>query len=93
MPSGAVTRKGLTTPLTRRVASGCYLCAGAVCVLLLSSPTGWITLVSLLREILTIAVLHHPLLFGEIPTQIQAIMNVDYMTLHHYLGLGEGIGK
>ena len=40
MPSGAVTRKGLTTPLTRRVASGCYLCAGAVYILLLGSPTG-----------------------------------------------------
>ena len=25
--SGAVTRKGLTTPFTRRVASICYLCA------------------------------------------------------------------
>ena len=34
------TRKGLTTPLTRRVASGCYLCAGAVYVLFLGSPTG-----------------------------------------------------
>ena len=32
--SGAVTRKGLTTPLTCRVASGCYLCAGAVYVVL-----------------------------------------------------------
>ena len=38
--SGAVTRKGLTTPLTRWVASGCYLCAGAVYVWLLGSPTG-----------------------------------------------------
>ena len=27
--SGAVARKRLTTPLTRRVASICYLCAGA----------------------------------------------------------------
>ena len=66
--SGAVTRKGLTTPLTRRVASGCYLCAGAVYVVLLGSPTGSITLVSYLREIPTAAVLHHPFLFGEIPT-------------------------
>ena len=30
--SGAVPQKGLTTPLTRRVASGCYLCAGAIYV-------------------------------------------------------------
>ena len=30
--SGAATRKGLTTPLTRRVESICYLCAGAVYV-------------------------------------------------------------
>ena len=38
--SGAVTQKGLITPLTPRVASDCYLCAGAVYVLLLGSPTG-----------------------------------------------------
>ena len=66
--SGAVTRKGLTTPLTRRVARCCYLCAGAVYVVLLGSPTGSITLVSFLREIPTAVVLHHPFLFGEIPT-------------------------
>ena len=66
--SGAVPRKGLTTPLTRRVASGCYLCAGVVYVVLLGSPTGSITLVSYLREIPTAVVLHHPFLFGEIPT-------------------------
>ena len=66
--SGIVTRKGLTTPLTRRVARCCYLCAGAVYVVLLGSPTGSITLVSYLREIPTAAVLHHPFLFGEIPT-------------------------
>ena len=65
---GAVTRKGLTTPLTRQVASGCYLCAGAVYIVLLGSPTGSITLVSYLREIPTAAVLHHPFRFGEIPT-------------------------
>ena len=64
---GAFTRKGLTTPLTRRVARICYLCAGAVYVVLLGSPTGSITLVSYLREIPTAAVLHHPFLFGEIP--------------------------
>jgi hypothetical protein len=66
--SGAVTRKGLTTPLTRRVASICSLCAGAVYVVLLGSPTGSITLVSSLMEIPTVAVLHHPFLFGQIPT-------------------------
>ena len=66
--SGAVTRKGLTTPLTRRVASICYLCAGVVYVVLLGFPTGSITLVSSLREIPTVAMLHHPFLFGEIPT-------------------------
>ena len=38
--SGAVTRKGLTTPLTRRVARCCYLCAGAVYVVLFGSPIG-----------------------------------------------------
>ena len=36
--SGAVTRKGLTTPLRRRVVRCCYLCAGAVYVVLLGSP-------------------------------------------------------
>ena len=66
--SGAVTQKGLTTPLTRWVARGCYLWAGAVYVVLLGSPTCLITLVSSLREIPTVTVLHHPFLFGEIPT-------------------------
>ena len=66
--SGTVTQKGLTTPLTRRVARCCYLCAGVVYVVLLGSPTGSITFVSYMREIPTAAVLHHPFLFGEIPT-------------------------
>ena len=66
--SGAVARKGLSTPLTRRVKSICYLCAGAVHVVLHDSPTGSITLVSSLREIPAVAELHHPFLFGEIPT-------------------------
>ena len=65
---GAATRKGLTTPFTHRVASICYFCACAVYILLLGSPTGSITLVSSLREIPTVVVLHHPFLFGEIPT-------------------------
>ena len=63
--SGAVTRKALTTPLTCRVASICYLCAVAVHVVLHGSPTGSITLVSSLREIPTIAVLHHTFLFRQ----------------------------
>ena len=62
------TRKGLTTPLTRRVARICYLCLGVVYVVLLGFPTSSITLVSSLREIPTVAVLHHPFLFGEIAT-------------------------
>ena len=62
------TRKGLTTPLTRRVASIYSLCAGAVYVVLCGSPTGSITLVSSLRLIPTATVLHHPFLFGEIST-------------------------
>ena len=66
--SGAATRKGLTTPFTCRVASICYLGAGDVYVVLIGSPTGSITLVSSLREIPTVDVLHHPFLFGEIPT-------------------------
>ena len=66
--SGAVTRKGLTAPLTRRVASICYLCACVVYVVWGGSPNGLITLVSSLREIPTVVVLHHPFLFGEIPT-------------------------
>ena len=66
--SGDVARKGLTTPFTRRVASICYLCAGAIYVVLLGSPTGSITLVSSLKEIPIVVVLHHPFLFGEIPT-------------------------
>ena len=66
--SGAVTRKGLTTPFTRRVASIRYLCVGVVYVVLPGSPSGSITLVSSLREIPTVAMLHRPFLFGEIPT-------------------------
>ena len=62
--SGVVTRKGFTTPLTGWVASICYLCAGAIYIVLRGSPTGSITLVSSLREIPTIVVLHHPFLFG-----------------------------
>ena len=65
--SGAVPRKGLTTPLTRRLVRSYYLCVGAVYVVLLGSPAGSITLVSYLREIPTAVVLHHPFLFGEIP--------------------------
>ena len=68
LPWGAATRKGLTTTFTRRVASICYLCAGVVYVVLLGSPTGSITVVSSLREIPAIVVLHHPFLFGEIST-------------------------
>ena len=63
--SGAVTWKGLTTPLTRRVASICYLCAGVVYVVLLGYPTGSITLVSSMREITTVATLYHPFLLGK----------------------------
>jgi hypothetical protein len=40
------TEEGLTTPLTRWVASICYLCVGVVYIVLLGSPTGLITLVS-----------------------------------------------
>ena len=65
---GGATRKGLTTPFTHRVASSCYLCVGVFYVVLLGSPTGSITLISSLREIPIVDVLHHPFLFGEIPT-------------------------
>ena len=66
--SGTVTRKRLTTPLIHRVASICYLCAGAIYVVLLGSTTGLLTLVSLLGEIPIVDVMHHPFLFVEIPT-------------------------
>ena len=62
------TREGLTTPLLRRVASICSLCAGVVYVVLHGYPTCSIALVSSLREIPTVDVLHHPFLFGELPT-------------------------
>ena len=58
----------ITTPLSRRLASICYLCAGTVHVVLRGSPTGSITLISSLREIPTVVMLHHPFLFGEKPT-------------------------
>ena len=60
--------KGIDNPFYMWVASICYLCAGAVHVVLRGSPTGSITLVSSLREIPIIVMLHHPILFGEIPT-------------------------
>ena len=50
--SGTVTRKGLTTPLTRRVARISNLCARVVYVVLLGCSTGSITLVSYLRKYL-----------------------------------------
>ena len=58
----------LTTSLTRCVASICYLCACVVYIVLLGSPTDLITLVSSPRVMTMVAVLHHPFLFGEIPT-------------------------
>ena len=64
--------EGLATPLMHWVESFRCLCAGVVYIVLLGSPTELITLVSSLGEILTFVVLHHPLLFGEIPTQIEA---------------------
>ena len=60
-------RKGLTAPLTRQAVSICSLCAGVVYVEWGGPPTSSITLVSSLREIPTVAILHHPFLFGEIP--------------------------
>ena len=60
--------KGINNPFNMSVARICYLCAGAIYVVLLGSPTGSITLVSYLREIPTADVLHHPFLFWEIPT-------------------------
>ena len=62
------TRKGLTTHLAHRVVSIFYLCAAAAYVVWGGSPTGSIILVSSPREIPTVVVLHHPFLFGEIPT-------------------------
>ena len=59
------TWEGLTTALTRRVASIHSLCAGIVYIVLRGYPTGLRTLVSSLREIPTVAVLHHPFLLGE----------------------------
>ena len=60
--------KGIDNPFSTSVARCCYLCASAVYVVLLGSPTSSITLVSYLRKIPTVVVLHHPFLFGEIPT-------------------------
>ena len=68
------TREGLTTPLLHWVASICSLCASTIYVVLHGSFTGSITLVSSLREIPTVAMLHHPFLPGE---------NTDADTSHH----------
>ena len=62
------TSKGIDNPFNTLGCDDCYLCAGVVYVVLLGSPTSSITLDSYLREIPTAAVLHHPFLFGEIPT-------------------------
>ena len=63
-----MSSRGLTTLLLVLGASICYLCAGVVYVVWGGSPTGSITLVSSLREIPTVAILHHPFFFGEIST-------------------------
>src|SRR3990170_5652901 len=76
--SGVVAQKGLTTPLIRRVARICYLCAGAIHVVLRGSPTGSITLVSSLSEIPTVVVLHHPFLFGENTDIVQANIKMNF---------------
>ena len=65
--SGAVTRKGLTTPLTRRVASGCYfVCMGYLrCVAWFSywfDNLGFISKGNIYHRCAA-----HPFLFGEIP--------------------------
>jgi len=65
---GVVPRKGLTTPLTRRVARCCYLCAGAAYVVLLGSPTGLIPWFSKIEGNTYSTLLHHPSLSSEIPT-------------------------
>ena len=65
-PLEASYPKGIDNPLTRRVASICYLCAGVVYVVWGGSPTSSITLVTSLREIPTVTILHHPFVFGEI---------------------------
>ena len=59
------TRKGFTTPVTRRVASISYLCAGVFYMVWGGSPTGSITLVSSLREIPTIIVCIIPSSLGK----------------------------
>ena len=64
----APTRKGLTTPLTRRVARCCYLCVGVVYVGLLGSPTSSIPWFHNWGKYSTVALLHHPSLSREIPT-------------------------
>src|SRR3989337_2691470 len=60
--------KGIDNPFNT---SGCkylFFVSGTVYIVLLGSPTSLITLVSSLRDIPVVAVLHHPYLFGEIPT-------------------------
>ena len=81
--SGAVPRKGLTSPLTCRVARCCYLCAGAVYVVLFGSPTGSITLVSFL---------------GEIPTALCCIIpsslgKCRHSFKRHHLSVGVGTNR
>ena len=59
------THEGLTTPLLCQVRSICSLCAGDVYVVLRGSPTSSITLVSSLREIPPVVVLHHRSSLGK----------------------------
>ena len=56
-------------------------------MVLRGSPTGSIILVSSLREIPTVAVLHHPFLFGEIPTQFKPHSNLVFFILHESIPL------
>ena len=79
--------KGINNPLTRRVASICYLCAGVVYVVLLGSPTGSITLVSSLWEIPTAVVcctIPSPL--GKYRRSFKPHHHTEYMpTLHWWI--------
>ena len=60
--------KGIDNPFNTSDCEYLLFVSAAIYVVLLGSPTCSITLVSSLRKIPTVAVLHHPFLFGEILT-------------------------
>ena len=70
--------KGIDNPFNTWVLRCCYLCAGAVYVVLLGSPTGLIPWFSKTEGNTYATLLHHPFLFKGEPTQCSIGSKKDF---------------